>query len=152
MSQCLRTTADFCVCVCVCFCPPLKFHFHALIYAFTNLLVWSPSSKHELNGLCTSMLGGVKFCLAPEQQQDALPAGFLALWWMEVFFSQMHIWHLDGLCLGIDWIVKNQRISVQVHSTELQNKSRRLLRVFGSEWRVLGRSERSEVRVKRHML
>lgn len=49
------------------------------------------------------MLGGVKFCLAPERQQDALPAGFLALWWMKVFLSQMHIWHLDGLCLGINW-------------------------------------------------
>lgn len=45
----------------------------------------------------------VKFCLVPEQQQDALPAGFVALWWMEVFLSQMHIWHLDGLRLRIDW-------------------------------------------------
>lgn len=49
------------------------------------------------------MFEGVKFCFAPERQQDALPAGFVALWWMEVFLSQMYIWHLDGLCLGIDW-------------------------------------------------
>lgn len=71
----------------------------------------SPSYKHKLNGLCTSMLEGVKFCLAPERQQHALPAGFVASWWMEVFLSQMYIWHLDGLCLGIDWWKTSESLS-----------------------------------------
>lgn len=75
---------------------------------------------------------GVKFCLAPERQQDALPAGFFGIM-MDGGFPLANAHLTFGWFVSGNRLVKNQQISVQVHSTELQNKSRRLLRVFDSE-------------------